>query len=139
MLITIILGTYLFLNYCIECQADNATTTEEVIEPAAIAEPTAYPFSLKDDDYAFEVDDNFNFQINTDNFNITVSTNVDTGIESVQTYLAEHPNKLITITGLYKSDETTTAFLNLGLARANRVKNYLCPRNIPIKPLPQVY
>ena len=134
MLLTIILGTYLFLNYCSECQADNASTTEEVIEPAAIAEPTAYPFSLKDDDYAFEVDDNFNFQINTDNFNTPVSTNVDTGIESVQTYLAEHPNKLITITGLYKSDETnTTAFPNLGLARANRVKNYLVSKGISSK------
>ena len=50
----------------------------------------------------------------------------------MQTFLAQNPDKIINITGLYTDEETNnTAFPNLGLARANAVKNYFVDNGIP--------
>ena len=134
MLLTIIVGTLLYFNFCSECQpvlSETETSTTEQVEVETIPEPTFFPFSVQDGDYAFEVNDNFNFDISTENFNLPISENVENGIESLKSYLNENPEKIINITGLYKSDEpNNTAFPNLGKARANAVKNYLVSKGI---------
>ena len=46
-------------------------------------------------------------------------------MDSLALYLASHPDKLLTITGLYSSQEiNSTIFPDLGLARASEIKNW---------------
>jgi outer membrane protein OmpA-like peptidoglycan-associated protein len=54
-----------------------------------------------------------------------VSDSVTTGIDNLKKFLEANPKQKITITGYATSNETnSTTFENLGLARANDVKNY---------------
>ena len=96
-------------------------------EPGA----TALPFAFADNDYAFETQDNFNFNLSSASILTPLSGKVEEGVESLKAFLSENPDKVINITGFYKSDETNnTAFSNLGLARANKVKNHLVGKGI---------
>lgn len=136
MIITILAGIYFYLSCCSECanpmvNADAETVKEEIVPPKEPA-ATTFPFSFKDGDYAIEVQDNFNFNLSSASFLTPLSDNVGGGIDSLKSYLAENLDKAINITGLYKSDETnSSAFPNLGLARANKVKNYFVSQGIP--------
>ncbi|MFD2586637.1 OmpA family protein [Croceitalea marina] len=136
MIITILAGIYFYLSCCSECGTQVADTdaeaAQEEIVPPKEPEATTFPFSFKDGDYAFEVQDNFNFKLSSASFLTPLSDTIGSGIEGLKGYLAENANKVINITGLYKSEETNnTAFPNLGLARANKVKNYFVSQGIP--------
>ena len=136
MLIAIIIGTYLYFTLCSSCWAekvsDTEITEEEITAPVIEPEPTSFPLSFKDGDFAFEINDNFNFDLSSANIKMPLANGIDGGIEQLKGYLAENANKVIGITGLYTSDETNpTAFPNLGLARANNVKNYLVSKGLP--------
>lgn len=129
-IITILVGIYFYLNYCSGCIAK----IEEI--PAVVApmtpEPTSYPFAFRDGKYAYEVNDNYNFNISSADILMPLSSKVGRGIEGLKTFLAENLGKSFNITGYYKNDETNnTAFPNLGLARANAVKNHLVLQGIP--------
>jgi len=134
MLITILIGTYFYFTCCSDCRiasADNEQVQEEII-PVIEPEPTSFPFSVKDSEYAFNVNDNFNFDLSSPNILMPLSENVSNGVESLKSYLMENTNKVINITGLYRGDEENpSAFPNLGLARANAVKNHLVSNGIP--------
>jgi len=136
MIITILAGIYFYLSCCSECanpmvNADSETVKEEIVPPKEPAS-TAFPFSFKDGDYAFEVQDNFNFNLSSAAFLTPLADNVGGGIDSLKDYLSQNLDKVINITGYYKGDETnSTAFPNLGLARANEVKNYFVAQGIP--------
>lgn len=136
MLIAILLGTYLYFSLCSDCRvsatSDTTITDEEVIPPVIEPEPSSFPLSFKDGDFAFEIDDNFNFDLSSANFQTPIAGGIDGGIDQLKSYLLENTNKVVSITGLYKDDESNpTAFPNLGLARANRVKNYFVSKGIP--------
>ena len=94
-------------------------------------EATSYPFAFSDGDYTFNENDNYNFNLSSSSILIPLSQKVTDGLTSLKTFLAENAGKVITITGYYKSDETNnSAFPNLGLARANAVKNHLMENGI---------
>lgn len=135
MIITILAGIYFYLSCCSECGTQIADTDTEIVKeeivPPKEPDATSFPFSLKDGDYAFEVQDNFNFNLSSASFLTPLSDDVGNGIESLKSYLSENADKVINITGLYKGGETnSTAFPNLGLARANQVKNYFVSKGI---------
>ncbi len=131
-IITILAGTYFFVTYCSECGTSNeAVPGEEDIVAPVVPEATSYPFSFSGGDYAYNVNDNFNFNVSSSSILSPVSQKVEDGITSLKAFLAGNAGKVINITGYYKSDEAnTTAFPNLGLARANAVKNYLVSKEI---------
>lgn len=134
MIITILIGTFFYFTYCSDCRLATAETeqVQEEIIPVKEPEPTSFPFSVKDGEYAFDVNDNFNFDLSSSSVLMPLSENVSNGVESLKSYLLENSNKVINITGLYRSDEDNpSAFPNLGLARANAVKNYLVANGIP--------
>jgi outer membrane protein OmpA-like peptidoglycan-associated protein len=57
---------------------------------------------------------------------------VTSEVSKLKDYLVANPLKDIDITGYYRSDETNnSAYPNLGLARANAVKNYLISQGVP--------
>ncbi|MUU79442.1 OmpA family protein [Winogradskyella endarachnes] len=140
-LLTIIIGTLLYCYLCDDCYCcpEDEVTTEEtntiVAEPEVIT-TTKNGFSLNDanGDFSIKINDNFNFK--TSNFSIldSISPKVTDGVAKLKHYLLENPLKTVDITGYYKSDETNdSAFPNLGLARANSVKNYFISQGISAK------
>jgi len=69
--------------------------------------------------------------VSSSSFLTPISQKVTDGITSLKAFLAENAGKVINLTGYYKSDETNdSAFPNLGLARANSVKNHLVENGI---------
>lgn len=124
-LATIILGALLNYYYC--CN----TVEEVVVEPKI--EPTKRAFMVQDQngDLDLNINDNFNFMSSGFTILQPLSDRVVDGVTQLSTYLNEHPDKSISITGFYTSDETNnTAYPNLGLARAGAVKNYFVSKGI---------
>ena len=59
-------------------------------------------------------------------------TNVKKELDSLASYLKASPGRKSTITGLYASIETnTSSFADLGLARADAIKQYLVQAGVP--------
>jgi len=58
--------------------------------------------------------------------------NVKKELDSLAIYLKAHPDRKVTITGLYSSAEkNATSFADLGLARADAIKQYLVQAGVP--------
>jgi outer membrane protein OmpA-like peptidoglycan-associated protein len=128
MLITILAGTYFYITCCSSC--GTGTVEEEPVKDAVVApvtpEATSYPFSFSDGDFAVNENDNYNFNVSSSSFLTPLSETLTGGVAKLKDYLAANTGKAINITGYYKGDETnSTAYPNLGLARANAVKNHL--------------
>jgi outer membrane protein OmpA-like peptidoglycan-associated protein len=135
MLITILAGTYFYMTCCSSCgiPVKEEPTKEAEIAPVAteVPEATSYPFAFSEGDYAYNENDNYNFNTSSSSFLTPISQKVTDGITSLKGYLAENAGKVINVTGYYKSDETNdTALPNLGLARANAVKNHMLENGI---------
>ncbi|WP_244526689.1 OmpA family protein [Pseudozobellia thermophila] len=132
--ITILAGIYFYITCCSSCGIGVAEEPAKLVmvqpeEP----EITSYPFSVGDGTFSYETEDNFNFNTSSSEFLKPLSPQVQEGIVSeLKGYLTENANKVVNITGYYKEGETNnTAFPNLGLARANAVKNHFVAHEIP--------
>jgi len=130
-LLIIILGTLLYYYLCCKpCyeEANKITETENTVPKSPeVKAATKEAFSIIDSNsgMAFKTNDNFNFKAS--NFSILnpVSNNLNNEVRKLTNYLNNNPNKHVNIYGHYTSQEkNNTAFPNLGLARANAVKNY---------------
>lgn len=109
----------------------NEEPVKEAVAAPVTPEATSYPFAFGDGDYTFNENDNYNFNMSSSSFLTPLSPKVTDGVTSLKTFLADNAGKVINLTGYYKSDETNnTAFPNLGLARANSVKNHLVENGI---------
>ncbi|WMI68750.1 OmpA family protein [Mangrovimonas sp. YM274] len=129
-LITILLGAILNYYYC--CNMEEEIVVEEIVSEPVI-EPTKNPFLVQDanGNLDVKVNDNFNFQASEMVILEPLSERVIGGVTELSAYLAEHPDKSVSITGYYKGDEVNhTAYPNLGLARAGAVKNYFVSKGI---------
>lgn len=133
MLITILAGTYFYISHCSSCNAsvvEEEPMKEEVKAPVT-PEATSYPFAFSEGDYAYNENDNYNFNTSSSSIVMPLSQKVTEGVASLKTYLAENTEKVINVTGYYKSDEANeSVFPNLGLARANAVKNHMVENGI---------
>ncbi|OIQ17715.1 OmpA family protein [Lacinutrix sp. MedPE-SW] len=139
-LLTIIIGTLLYWFFCCKpcLEAQKVTLEPETIEAQTpeVKTATSNVFSVLDEKSSirFTASDNFNFKASDFSILEPVSDGLKTQIERVTTYLTDNPNKMINITGHYTSEENNdTAFPNLGLARANAVKNYLVTTGLSTK------
>ena len=142
-LFTIIIGTLLYCYLCNNCDCSlggdttGETTNEAIdVEQQDVKPATRNAFVISDveGDFNFKMDDNFNFKTSAFSILNPISANVTDGVLKLKDHLLAHPLKTIDITGYYKSDETNnSAFPNLGLARANAVKNYLVSQGVSSK------
>jgi len=138
-LFTIIIGTLLYCYFCDDCHCFPGNDTTEVETNPVVDTPevklatrNAFAISDADGDFNIKINDNLNFK--TSNFTILepISGNVTSEVSKLKDYLLANPLKDIDITGYYRSDETNnSAYPNLGLARANAVKNYLISQGVP--------
>ncbi len=132
-LLTILAGTYLYFMLCSSCGLGGAVADEPVKEAVipAVPEATSYPFAFSDGAYAYNDNDNYNFNLSSSSILTPLSQKVTDGVISLKGFLADNANKVINITGYYKSNETnSTMYPNLGLARANAVKNHFVENGI---------
>lgn len=139
--LTIILGTILYYFLCcgVCCGGEKSKNTvvetkRDVIPKIKDASKNAFIIKDVNGDFNLEMNDNFNFK--TSNFSILdpVSTNVESGVLKLKDFLLANPQKTVDLTGFYKSDEANnSAYPNLGIARANSVKNYLVLHGVPSK------
>lgn len=133
-LLTIVLGTLLYCYLCDSCYCCQGNTTAIEANVPDVKPATVNPFVVKDmiGDLSLNIHDNFNFNESGFNYLEPLAANVDGAIDQLKAYLADNPLKSLSITGHYTSGEVnSSAFPNLGLGRANAVKNYLVSKGIP--------
>ncbi len=148
-LLTILIGTYFYWKHCCgdsvtinnveeivqeealenndNLNADNSGTDTTELEVTSTTNANDLPFLLKDTngDFNFRSNDNFNFNPNGYAINMPVSSALEEGISNLSAYFEVNKGKKLHITGLYApAEENTSAYPNLGMARANSVKNY---------------
>jgi OOP family OmpA-OmpF porin len=129
--ITIILGTFLYLKLCCNCGVTEPQADTEKVPPTAIKSDNFVPFVLNGSGFEYQTNDNLKFLKNNSALIQPVSDSIAIGIENLKTFLASNPKQKVTITGYATSDETnTTKFENLGLARANDVKNFFVSKGL---------
>lgn len=132
--LTILVGTYFSWKLCCPHNLEENQSTTVVIETPKQKSPTTYPFSVKDKtgNFSLTTTDNFNFENSAYTFLSPVTSSLDVEIEKLKNHLASNSNKALSITGFYtESEENTSAYPNLGFARAISVKNYLSSKGIP--------
>ncbi|EAR02977.1 OmpA family protein [Maribacter sp. HTCC2170] len=133
-IITILAGTYFYITCCSECGMQSKEEPEKEVITSIEPKATSFPFSFSDGDFTYSANDNFNFNSSSSAILTPVSQGVEDGIESLKSFLDENSEKVFNINGYYTSDEENdSAFPNLGLARANAVKNYFVSKGIPSK------
>jgi len=140
-LLTAIVGAILNWLMCCPSGGEANIKTKSPVVVAPVVTPEVPPstknglvFNDNSGDFNYRTNDNFNF--NDSSFSILnpVSNKVDEGIDKLKSFFETNPNKEINLIGHYKgSEENTSAFPNLGIARANSVKNYLVGKGISSK------
>lgn len=135
-LLTIIFGAILYYFFCCKpcLESANKGTESKNIAVESQVKTTKNAFSINDskNNLKFNSNDNFNFKSSSFSILEPVSNGLKSQIERLSTYIKDNPNKTVDITGRYTSEENNTStFPNLGLARANAVKNYFVSNGIP--------
>ncbi|WP_452224887.1 OmpA family protein [Lacinutrix chionoecetis] len=138
-LLTIIIGTILYYYFCCKPCMETANKEAEieniVTEPEAKA-TTINTFSVLDSKSSLKLsaNDNFNFKVSEYSILEPVSDQLNGVVDRLATYLNDNKGKQVNITGYYTSEENnSSAFPNLGMARANAVKNYFVSHGIASK------
>ncbi len=111
---------------------------QEVVATPTPTKPkfTSYPFSFEDIDKGFAFKNTYNIDFNASSFDVLrpVQMDVKQGIVKLEEFLAANPDRAIDITGYYTEQEVYNgSFPNLGIARANAVKNYFVDKGISSK------
>ncbi len=122
---TILIGAILFY---ILGKNESPQKSITVKEKVSIPKPTKHPFTIIDQASGLHINknDNFNFKASGSNYIAPISKKLNDALSQLKTFLLKNSEKQITITGLYTASENnTTSFKNLGLARANAIINYL--------------
>ena len=141
-IVTIVLGMYFNWLMCchprLAVQKNQKTPPVVVEETPPVQETSVYKngFAIKDEQgsFAYATDNTLDFAMSSDNLIQPVGTEIQKGIEDISTYLQGKPNKTLDITGYYKTSETYNgAFDNLGISRANAVKNYFVTKGVSSK------
>lgn len=92
------------------------------------------PFKVSDPAYRFtlKANDNFVFDYNSVQFLMPLSEVMQIQVQALATYLKEHPDRQLTLTGYNHPDETHYGSrINLGWARANALRGLLVTAGAP--------
>jgi OmpA-OmpF porin, OOP family len=109
------------------CKNETPTTTVD----ATTAPESVFALNGKNIDY--QCNKNFNFLNDDFNAIIPVDTCVDEGIAKLKTALETSGQKFVVTGYALNSEKNTTVYENLGLARAENIKNYFESKGIPAK------
>ena len=123
-LLTLVLGAFLYQNFCCNC----CVKSPQINDSSGISATGLglNPFKIQGDGFNYLCNDNVKFVKNESVAIVPFSDSIALGFEKLQLVLKEKPNTKVKITGYATSDEmNTSSFTNLGLARANDLKNIL--------------
>lgn len=123
--LTIIIGTYLYSRFCCNAGKDFSVKTENL--PPNFAEIAANKcLNFEYNDLKFKCFDNFRFDYDGFKAIMPVSDSINIGINTLKQYMDKNPDIELIINGSAMNKElNSSAFENLGIARADDVKNYL--------------
>ncbi len=112
------------------CANDSPAATISAEPELPATPPGADGFTIADGNrFRLDLPGNFSFAKSGANANMNT---LGGSLESMVTYLKANPGRTLEIIGYYSSAETnTTTFPNLGLARAEGIKQYLVQQGIP--------
>jgi len=119
-----------FFGAGIAAAGDKEAKTEvikETVKKAAITALAPLGLSISDGaKFSAKAPKNIDFNRSSYNYIAPLSADVNTSLEKTAAYLKANPDRGLTINGVYEKGESNkSAFENLGLARANNVKNLL--------------
>ena len=130
MLLTIIVGCWLYYMFCCNCskkECCDKTDKDKLPE----TEMSFSGFQISGEDFSYKTSDNFKFLSAKFNHLEPLSDSLQNGILKLKDYLSKE-NANLKITGYALSTENnSSAFPNLGFARANDVKNFLVKQGLP--------
>jgi OmpA-OmpF porin, OOP family len=130
-LATIIIGTFLYNKYCCSesCCKEEEKNVPVLTDTTGISDYNN--FNLSGDDFNYNCHDNFRFLLNGFNNIQPVNDSINTGIDQLKAYFDKNLNQKLVITGYaLTTEKNTSAYPNLGVARANDVKNYFVSKGI---------
>lgn len=129
--LVIILGTILYIKFCCNCDAAQPNAAVKKTPSTVMKNDNFVPFIINGSRFEYQTNDNFKFLKNNFVLIQPISDSISIGVEKLKAFLVSNPKQKVTITGYATSDETnTTKFENLGLARANDVKNYFVSKGL---------
>ena len=120
---TLLIGVYLHTKYCcIDCYSPGNESKPLKFKNNLQIQSNVFQITGYGFDYSCEA--NFNFNTEDSDFIQPVEKSITTGIDQLKVFLDKNPNRRLIITGdALSSEKNTSAFPNLGFARANKVKN----------------
>lgn len=126
---TLLIGTILYYYLCCNCKNDNQNLPE-----VAAGKPSENSilstFSIDGNDFSHKNAGSFDFATGDFNAIVPLKDSINIGIDNLKTFLSKNDQQ-ISITGFaLSSEKNASAFENLGLARANNVKNYFVSKGI---------
>lgn len=128
LLLTWLLGCLFQYFFCCNSKEAEAVAVQQPAKVGHTPTPTSHPFSVKGDSLFVNIsgEDNFNFFANKETPVTPIMESLKSNTEKLTRHLADNENRQLLITGLYHPNENNSSiFPNLGLARANQIKNYL--------------
>jgi len=128
--LTIGIGMWLYHHFCCNCGKCCETDSNSKTQVTNVETPkSAFTLTGKDIDYTCE--GNFNFLLDAFKADVKDSICINTGIEKLKSALEKNPQRLAITGYALTSEKNNSVFENLGLARANDVKNYFVSKGIP--------
>ena len=125
-ILTILVGTLLYWKYCCNCCSKGKPVLTDDIPMGDYN-----MFNLSGPNINYQSDANFRFQKNGYEHLTPVHDSINAGLDILKAHFDKVKDQRLKITGYYTTDEkNTSAFPNMGLARANNVKNYLVSKGI---------
>jgi OmpA-OmpF porin, OOP family len=122
-LLWFIAGTWWY-GSCSKC-----STCADAALPTPAAAQTFPGFAVADSGWNLSTADNLRF--GRSGSTPVLATDISRTLDSLSVYAKVHPNKTITVTGHYNASEKNgTTFENLGLARADEMKQWLVSKGV---------
>lgn len=126
---TIVIGCFLYPHFC--CEKCTQSEKESKIQTPTSINKFEKKFEFSDENINYACDKNFNFEKNGFKYLNSIDPCIKIGIEKLKAYLSKNKETRLEIIGYADAKEkNTSAFPNLGFARANDIKNYFISKGI---------
>lgn len=130
-IITIVIGCFLYPRFCCKKCKMTDSKKNKIVTPRPI-NSFEKKFEFSDETLEYSCETNFNFEKDRFNYSPPTDSCINIGIEKLKSYLSKNKEIRLEITGYTNiTEKNTSAFPNLGFARANDVKNYFISKGIP--------
>ncbi|MEO8516129.1 MAG: flagellar motor protein MotB [Flavobacterium sp.] len=124
-LVTILLGALLYSKLCCEDCCEKTTENSAPISTNTNEMTETNNFSLSGNDFTYSCNGNFRFLTNGFNNIQPINDSINNGITQLKRVFDQNQNQKIHIIGYaLNTEKNTSAYPNLGIARANDIKNY---------------